>query len=139
MKYLGLDLGTRTLGMATSDLTKTIASTYKTIRHNEDYDGLLNEVEQVVKDQNIELIVLGFPKNMNNSVGEKGMLSIAFKERLEERLKIPVELEDERLTTVLAQNMLIKSDVSRKKRKQVVDKIAATIILQGFLDRKGKK
>lgn len=139
MRYLGLDLGSKTLGIAISDTTKTIASTYDTIRHNEEYDKLIDIVGEVVDKNNIELIVLGFPKNMNNSIGEKGKLSISFKESLEKKLKVPVELEDERLTTALVENVLIKDNVSRKKRKQVVDKVAATVILQGYLDRKGRQ
>lgn len=139
MRYLGLDLGSKTLGIAISDTTKTIASTYDTIRHNEEYDKLIDIVGEVVDKNNIELVVLGFPKNMNNSIGEKGKLSISFKESLEKKLKVPVELEDERLTTALVENVLIKDNVSRKKRKQVVDKVAATVILQGYLDRKGRQ
>ena len=84
-------------------------------------------------------MVLGFPKNMNNTIGPKGELSIKFKEQLESKIDIPVYLQDERLTTVIANNVLIEGDVSRKKRKKVVDQLAATIILQDFLDRKEKK
>ena len=79
MKYLGLDLGSRTLGIATSDSTGLIASTYKTIRHNEEYDRLLTEVQQLVEELKIDEIVLGFPKNMNNTIGPKGELSLEFK------------------------------------------------------------
>ena len=138
MRYLGLDLGTKTLGVSISDLTKTIASTYKTIRHDENYDLLVDELKEIIKEKQVTKLILGFPKNMNNTIGEKGELTIKFKELLEDNLRLPVILEDERLTTVLAQNMLIQQDVSRKKRKKVVDTIAATIILQGYLDREGK-
>lgn len=138
MKYLGLDLGSRTLGVATSDYTETIATSYKTIRHNEEYDRLINEVKIICDELNISAIVLGFPKNMNNTIGPKGQLSLEFKEKLEQALSIPVYLEDERLTTKTATDLLIMGNVSRKKRKKVVDSVAATIILQTFLDRKGK-
>lgn len=136
MKYLGLDLGSRTLGIATSDATGLIASTYKTIRHNEEYDRLLTEVQQLVEELKIDEIVLGFPKNMNNTIGPKGELSLEFKEKLEKLVTIPVHLQDERLTTKSATDMLIMGNVSRKDRKKVVDSVAATIILQTFLDRK---
>ncbi len=135
MKYLGLDLGSRTLGVAVSDKTGLIASNYKVIRHNEEYDRLLNEVLLLVKELEIEAIVLGFPKNMNNTIGPKGELSLNFKEELEKIVNIPVFLQDERLSTKSATDMLIQGNVSRKARKKVVDSVAATIILQTYLDR----
>lgn len=138
MKYIGLDLGSRTLGIATSDATGLIASSYKTIRHNEEYDMLLNEVKKIVEEVNAEAIVLGMPKNMNNTIGPKGELSLEFKEKLEKILTIPIYLQDERLTTKSATDMLIMGNVSRKDRKKVVDSVAATIILQSYLDRRDK-
>ena len=138
MKYLGLDLGSRTLGIAVSDATGLIASTYKTIRHQENYDQLLEEVKQLVTELRIDEIVIGFPKNMNNTIGPKGELSIKFKEELEKIVMIPIHLQDERLTTKSATDMLIMGNVSRKNRKKVVDSVAATIILQTYLDRKRK-
>lgn len=138
MRYLGLDLGSRTLGIACSD-TGLIATNYKTIRHNEDYDMLLLEVVKLAAELHIEGIVLGFPKNMNNTIGPKGELSLKFKEKLEEKLTIPIYLQDERLTTKSATDILLQGNVSRKKRKKVVDSLAATIILQSFLDKKGKE
>ncbi len=137
MRYLGLDLGSRTLGVAKSDPSGFIASSYTVIRHNEEYDRLLDEVVKMVQELQIEAIVLGYPKNMNNTVGPKGELSEEFKKKLEERLDIPVYLQDERLTTKTATDMLIGGNVSRKDRKKVVDAVAATIILQSYLDRKG--
>ena len=136
MRYLGLDLGSRTLGMAVSDALGMIASSYKIVRHNEEYDRLLDEVQATVKEKKIEAIVLGLPKNMNNTIGPKGELSFQFKEKLENKLNIPVYLEDERLTTRQAENMLINNDTSRKKRKKVIDSLAATIILQTYLEIK---
>ena len=138
MKYLGLDLGSRTLGIATSDGTGLIASSYKTIKHNEEYERLLQEVKQIVEELKIEAIVLGFPKNMNNTIGPKGELSLSFKEQLEKIVNIPVILQDERLTTKSATDMLFMGNVSRKDRKNVVDSVAATIILQTYLDRRDK-
>ena len=136
MKYLGLDLGSRTLGIATSDATGLIASTYKTIRHNEEYDRLLEEVKQLIEELKIDEVVLGFPKNMNNTIGPKGELSLEFKEKLEKLVTVPIHLQDERLTTKSATDMLIMGNVSRKDRKKVVDSVAATIILQTYLDRR---
>ncbi|MEG1987207.1 MAG: Holliday junction resolvase RuvX [Bacilli bacterium] len=136
MRYLGLDLGSRTLGMALSDPTGILATGYKVVRHQEDYNSLIPIIADVVKEKNVSEIVLGLPKNMNNSIGEKGNLSIEFKNKLEQVLLVPVNLEDERLTTVQASNLLIAGDTSRKKRKQVIDGVAATIILQSYLDKK---
>ena len=137
MRYLGLDLGSRTLGVAKSDPSGFIASSYTVIRHNEEYDRLLDEVVKMVQELQIEAIVLGYPKNMNNTIGPKGELSEEFKKKLEDRLDIPVYLQDERLTTKTATDMLIGGNVSRKDRKKVVDAVAATIILQSYLDKKG--
>ena len=135
MKYLGLDLGSRTLGVAISDVTHTIATSYIVIRHNEEYDRLLDDVEKIVKDEHIEKIVLGFPKNMNNTIGPKGELSLEFKKKLEQKLNIEVILQDERLTTKEAESVLILNNTRRNKRRKVIDKLAATIILQSYLDK----
>ena len=137
MRYLGLDLGSRTLGVAVSDKTGMIASSLKIIRHNEEYDKLLTDVEGLVNELEIDAIVLGFPKNMNGSIGPKGELSIDFKDKLEKLLKIPVYLQDERLGSKSATDVLIEGNMSRKKRKTVIDAVAATIILQTYLDRRG--
>ena len=137
MRYLGLDLGSRTLGVAISDKMGLIARSLKIIRHNEDYSLLIVEVENLVQEYKIDAIVLGYPKNMNNTIGEKAKLSEDFKEQLEKKIAIPVYLEDERLTTKEANDILLQNDTSRKKRKKVIDSLAATIILQGFLNRKG--
>ena len=133
MRYLGLDLGSRTLGISISE-TGVIAHNYDVIRHKEEYDHLVNVVRDIVKEEEIDVIVLGYPKNMNNTVGVKGELSIEFKNKLEKKINIPVYLQDERLTTVIANNTLIQGDVSRKNRKKVVDSVAATIILQDYLN-----
>lgn len=134
MRYLGLDLGSRTLGMAVSDPSGIIATSIGTIRHNEEYDRLVCEVEKIIKERNIDEIVLGLPKNMNNTIGYKGELSYKFRDMLEEKTNLKVNLVDERLTTKQATDLLISNDTSRKKRKKVVDTMAATIILQSYLD-----
>lgn len=136
MRYLGLDLGSRTLGVAISDKTGIIASSLKVIRHEEEYDRLVDEVKNLVSELEIDAIVLGFPKNMNNTIGPKGELSIEFKGKLEKCIDIPIYLQDERLSTKSALDTLIQGDVSRKNRKKVVDSLAATIILQSYLDRR---
>ena len=139
MKYIGLDLGSKTLGVSLSDIDGIIATSFTVIRHNEEYDRLVDEVKKIVDEKKIEKIVLGLPKNMDGSIGPKGELSYKFKEMLESKTNLEVVLMDERLTTVQANNMLIKNDTSRKKRKKVVDSIAATIILQSYLDKENKK
>ena len=131
MRYLGL-----ALGVAISDKTGLIASSLKIIRHNEEYQRLLLDVKDIVDEYQVDAIVLGFPKNMNGSIGEKGELSIHFRDELLKILNIPVYLQDERLSTKSATDMLIEGNVSRKKRKKVIDAVAATIILQTYLDRR---
>lgn len=139
MRYLGLDLGSKTLGISISDATGLIASSYTIIKHNEEYDKLINEVEKIVKEKDIDAIVLGLPKNMNNTIGPKGELSYKFKQMLEEKIGINVFLMDERLTTKQATDILLMNDTSRKKRKKVIDSMAATIILQSYLDKERNK
>ena len=138
MKYLGLDLGTKTLGLAMSDRMGMIATSYKILRHNEEYDSLIDMLDSIIKENQVDELVLGFPKNMDNSVGERGNIALDFKSKLEKRFNIPVHMQDERLTTVQAEHLLISNDTSRKKRKKVIDSLAATIILQSYLDREGK-
>ena len=141
MRYLGLDLGTRTLGISVSDTTKTIASALKTIRFNEnDYESLIPELEKLIDEYQISKIVLGLPKNMNNSLGERSLTTIEFQKLLINKLNIEVILQDERLTTVEATNYMLEADISRKKRKKKIDSLAANIILQTYLDKeKGGK
>ena len=136
MRYIGLDLGSKTLGIAISDKTNTIASIYKTLFFDEvDYDKLINELKIIVEENDITTIVLGYPLNMNNTVGQRAEISIEFKKIIENKLEIPVVLMDERLTSVISNNVLINANVSRKKRKKKVDGMAAVVILQSFLDK----
>ena len=137
MRYLGLDLGTKSLGLALSDRTGLIASFYKNISYT-DEDKLLEEIKDIVEKEHVEKLVLGLPKNMDNSLGWRSTETIEFKEKLEKMLDKEVILEDERLTTKIAENMLIDFDLSRKKRKKVIDGVSAVIILQSYLDRKGR-
>ena len=136
MRYLGLDLGTRTLGISMSDLTHTIATSYKTIRFNDsDYDSLMEELKTIIDEYKIEKIVLGLPKNMNNTIGDRALTTLEFKDKLENNFNIEVVMQDERLSTVEATNYMIEADMSRKKRKAKVDALAANIILQTYLDK----
>lgn len=133
MNYLGLDLGTKTLGLAISK--GQIATPLKTITYD-DKNTLLEQLDKIIQEYKIEVIVLGLPKNMNNTLGPRALETLEFKEKLE-NLNYKVILQDERLSTVLAHNYVIEADLSRKKRKEKVDTLAATIILQTFLDKKG--
>ena len=135
MRYLGLDLGTKSLGLALSDRTGLIASFYKNISYT-DEDKLLEEIKDIVEKEHVEKLVVGLPKNMDNSLGWRSTETIEFKKKLEKMLDKEVILEDERLTTKIAENMLIDFDLSRKKRKKVIDGVSAVIILQSYLDRK---
>lgn len=136
MRYLGLDLGSKTLGIAISDRTNTIASVYKTIYFkDENYDSLIVELDKIIKDEDIKVLILGLPKNMNNTLGERANITLGFKGKLEKELNVRVELMDERLTSVISNNVLIEANVSRKKRKKKVDGMAAVIILQSYLDK----
>lgn len=134
-KILGLDLGSRTCGIAISDALGMIAHGVETYRFKEGhYKSAAYHIKGIVEENHIHKIVLGLPKHMNGDLGERAQISIDFKERLEKIMDVEVILVDERLTTVIAQNQLIFADVSRKKRKQVIDKMAAVQILQGYLD-----
>ena len=141
MRYLGLDLGTRTLGISISDTTKTIATALKTIRFNDsDYDSIIPDIKDIIDEYEISKIVLGLPKNMNNTMGDRCATTIEFQKKLIDNFNIEVVLQDERLTTVEATNYMLQADVSRKKRKKKIDSLAANIILQTYLDKmKGMK
>ena len=134
-KILGLDLGSRTCGIAMSDALGMIAHGVETYHFKDNhYKSCAYHIKQICLENNIHKIVLGLPKHMNGDLGERAQISIDFKERLEKMMDVEVILVDERLTTVFAQNQLIFADVSRKKRKEVIDKMAAVQILQGYLD-----
>ncbi len=139
MRIMGLDVGSRTVGVAISDALGWTAQGIETIKINEDDSNFgLDRIDELVKKHQVTEFVVGFPKNMNNSVGPRAEASERFAELLTEKYNMPVTLWDERLTTMAAERMLIDADVSRKKRKQVIDKMAAVMILQGFLDRKNR-
>ncbi|MGB4613787.1 MAG: Holliday junction resolvase RuvX [Erysipelotrichaceae bacterium] len=136
-RILGLDLGSKTLGIAISDPLGIIARAVETIRFNEDdYEEALEKLLVVINNNNVNKIVLGLPKHMNGDIGIRGEISIEFKDMIEDATGIEVVLIDERLTTVAAEKILIQGNVSRKNRKKVIDQMAAVNILQGYLDRK---
>lgn len=135
MKCLGMDLGTKTLGLATSDKLGMISNPYKTIKYT-DIDSLCKEVLNIITELKIEVLVLGYPKNMNNTLGEAIERTENFMAKLKEYTNLPIELIDERLSTVEAENILIGADVSRSGRKGVIDAVAASIILDTYLRKK---
>lgn len=135
MRILGLDLGTKTLGVAISDEMGWTAQGIETIKIDEaGGDFGLGRLSEIVSQYGTDKIVLGFPKNMNGTVGPRGEASQSFAKVLENTYNVPVVLWDERLSTMAAEKMLISADVSRQKRKKVIDKMAAVMILQGYLD-----
>ena len=137
MKVLGLDLGNRTIGMAISDYLEIIANPIGTFRFEEkDLESAFNYVQNTVKENDVKKIVLGLPKNMDGTIGFQAEYCLEFRKILEERLSLEVIMVDERLTTKMADSVMLKADISRNKRKKNVDKLAATIILQSYLDRK---
>lgn len=136
---MGLDYGSKTVGVAISDSLGITAQGIETIERKEENKlrQTLARIEALVKEYEVEKIVLGFPKNMNNTIGERAEKSLELKEKLERRIGVPVIMWDERLTTVEAERTLIESKVRRENRKKYVDKIAAVFILQGYLDSLG--
>ena len=136
---MGLDYGSKTVGVAISDPLGITAQGIETIERKEENKlrQTLARIETLVKEYEVEKIVLGFPKNMNNTIGERAEKSLELKEKLERRIGVPVIMWDERLTTVEAERTLIESKVRRENRKKYVDKIAAVFILQGYLDSLG--
>ncbi|MFS0654749.1 Holliday junction resolvase RuvX [Bacillus sp. 179-C3.3 HS] len=135
MRILGLDLGTKTLGVAISDEMGWTAQGIETIKIDEaGGDFGLTRLSEIISEYGADKIVLGFPKNMNGTVGPRGEASQSFAKVLENTYNVPVVLWDERLSTMAAEKMLISADVSRQKRKKVIDKMAAVMILQGYLD-----
>ena len=140
MRILGFDLGTRTLGISISDLTCSIATVYDTLRFEEnDYDSILPKIKDIVSKENVSIIVLGLPKNMNNSIGDRALTTLEFKKKLEENMNVEVIMQDERLSTVEATNYMLKTDISRKKRKKRIDTLSANIILQTYLDKRRRE
>ena len=141
MRVMGLDLGTKTVGVAISDALQWTAQGIEIIRRKDENKlrQTLARIEELIVEYEVTEIVWGFPKHMNNDLGDRAQFSLEFKEKLERRTGLPVELWDERLTTVSADRIMMEAGIRREDRKEYVDKIAATIILQGYLDHKNSQ
>ena len=138
MKVIGLDVGSKTIGVAISDALGWTAQGLTTIYWDEnEFSSADKELQTIIEDSEVSRVVVGLPKNMNGSIGERGEASESYAAYLEEKYNLPVVLWDERLTTMAAERVLLEADMSRKKRKKVIDKMAAVMILQGYLDSKG--
>lgn len=133
MRIMGFDLGEKTIGVAMSDALKLTAQPVKVIKRSRKE---MEEIEALIKEYDVEEIVLGYPRNMNGTYGERARLTEEFSRTLQDRFSLPVKLWDERLSTVGAGRALLEADLSRAKRKKVIDKMAAVFILQGYLDSK---
>jgi len=136
MKILGMDYGEKRIGLAVSDASNMVAGSLKVLKRN-GTRSWLGEIKAIVEQNKIEKIVIGLPKNMNGSLGEKGKEVLAFVKVLEKVVRVPIATWDERLTTVSAEKVLLQADLSRKKRKDILDKLSACIILQNYLDSIG--
>ena len=138
-RIMGLDFGSKTVGVAVSDGRGLTAQGVEIIRRTSENKlrQTLARIESLIGEYEVGKIVLGFPKNMNNTIGERAEKTLAFKEMLERRTGLPIVMWDERLTTVAADRVLIEAGVRRENRKGYVDEIAAVFILQGYLDSKG--
>ncbi|MDN3018637.1 Holliday junction resolvase RuvX [Paenibacillus sp. BSR1-1] len=137
MRVLGLDVGSKTVGIALSDELGWTAQGLKTLKINEERKAFgFEEIGQLIKEYQVDKVVIGLPKNMNGTIGPRGEASKQYAEEIEKQFSVPTILWDERLTTMAAERVLLEADVSRKKRKKVIDKMAAVMILQGYLDSK---
>lgn len=136
MRIMGLDLGSKTVGVAISDPLLITAQGIEIIRRKEENKlrQTLARIEALIEEYEVDTIVLGLPKNMNDTLGERAQFSLEFKEKLERRTGLPVVMWDERLTTVAADKAMMEAGIRRENRKDYVDKIAACLILQGYLD-----
>jgi len=133
MKILGIDYGEKRIGLAVSDPSNMVARSLKVLKRN-GTRSWVKELKLIIDENRIEKIVVGLPVNMNGSLGEKGREVLAFVEVLKKGLKVPVVTWDERLTTVSAEKLLRQTKLSREKRKDILDKLSASIILQSYLD-----
>ena len=141
MRVLGLDYGSKTVGVAVSDPLGLTAQGVETVWRKQENKlrRTLARIEEIISEYQVTEIVLGYPKNMNNTVGERAEKSLEFKEMLEKRTGLPVVMWDERLTTVAADKAMMEAGIRRENRKDYVDMIAATLILQGYLDRRNNE
>ncbi|UXV33456.1 Holliday junction resolvase RuvX [Mammaliicoccus sciuri] len=135
-RIIGLDVGSKTIGVAVSDAMGWTAQGIDTLRINEENEDFgIDQLIKIIDEYDVDTVIIGLPKNMTNSIGPRGEASIQFKDLLQqERPELKMVMWDERLSTVGAERILLEADVSRKKRKKVIDKMAAVFILQGYLD-----
>lgn len=137
MKIIGFDVGSKTIGVALSDALGWTAQGLTTIHWNEkNIHSADKQLKEIIEEHEVGKAIIGLPKNMNGSIGERGEASERFAKHVEKKFQIPIVLWDERLSTVAAERALLEADLSRKKRKKVIDKVAAVMILQGYLDQK---
>lgn len=137
MRVLGLDVGTKTVGVALSDEFGWTAQGLTTLKINEEKNVFgFEEIGQLIKEYQVDTVVIGLPKNMNGTIGPRAEASMEYAKEIESKYAVPTVLWDERLTTIAAERVLLEADVSRKKRKKVIDKMAAVMILQGYLNSK---
>ncbi|WP_430483249.1 Holliday junction resolvase RuvX [Rossellomorea marisflavi] len=135
MRTMGLDVGSKTVGVAISDAFGWTAQGIETIKIDEEKNTFrLDRIKELAEEYEVSKVVVGLPKNMNNTIGPRGEASQAYGELVRTELGVPVVFWDERLSTMAAERVLLEADVSRRKRKKVIDKMAASMILQGFLD-----
>ena len=141
MRIMGLDYGSKTVGVAVSDALLLTAQAVETISRPQETKmrRTLARIEELCREYEIEKIILGFPKNMNNTIGDRAEKSLEFAEMLKRRTGLPVVMWDERLTTVAAERTLMESGVRREHRKEHIDQIAAVFILQGYLDAESNR
>ncbi len=138
MRVLGVDYGRARIGLALSDPTGLFAQGLSVLRRTTDEQAVA-EIVELIRQHEVEEVVVGLPKNMNGTVGERAEQCQAFAEQLEQAAGVPVRLFDERLTTVAAERLLISADMRRNRRKQVIDEVAATLLLQSYLDWKQRQ
>ncbi len=135
MRTMGLDVGTKTIGIALSDELGWTAQGLETLKINEEENEFgFDQLGKIIKEHQVSKVVVGLPKNMNGTIGPRGEACQRFAKEIENLFGLPVILWDERLTTMAAERVLLEADVSRKKRKKVIDKMAAVMILQGYLN-----
>jgi len=139
VRIMGIDLGDKRIGIAISDPLGWTAQGVEVIRRDGNQGRDMSRIKELAASYDVERVVVGLPRNMNGTLGERGEKSKAFAEKIGFLLSLPVDLWDERLSTVAAEKALLEADTSRAKRKKVIDKVAAAIILQGYLDAAGNK
>ncbi|SFR02958.1 Holliday junction resolvase RuvX [Desulfoscipio geothermicus] len=138
MRIMGIDLGEKNIGIAVSDELGWTAQGLEIVRRQGSIEKDLDKIKAIAQQYQVEKIVVGLPRNMNGTTGAQGQKALSFADKIRRHLDLPVETWDERLSTVAAERLLINADVSRAKRRKVIDKLAASVILQGYLDAQAR-